>query len=89
MMTSLPAVPVMVSLPAPPLNRKWLPTKVVALKFRTLALPSPTRRVVPVAPLPSMTSMPVEPQPVTPMSTSPVPMAWSRSALLLLVPVSL
>ena len=78
------------SLPLPPSITTFVPTIVMPRRSITLAVLSPRMRTVPVAPLPSITSMPEAAAlnaPARPMSTGPVPVATMRSVPL--VPLSL
>ena len=87
---SAAALPKIVSLPLPPSITTFVPVIVMPRRSIRLALLSPRMRTVPLAPLPSITSMPEAAAlklPFRPMSTLPVPMAAMRSTPL--VPVSL
>ena len=79
---SAAALPKIVSLPLPPSITTFVPVIVMPRRSSTLALLSPRMRTVPVAPLPSITSIPDSAAlklPATPMSTLPVPTATMRS----------
>ena len=84
---SAPALPWIVSLPKFASITTFVPTTLTPRRSIRLAASVSSSRTVPVAPLPSICSMPLAEKPRTPMSTLPVPMASMRSTPL--VPVSL